>query len=293
MIRPPGSAVILQTPVSTKSSHGSPLARILAWTLGLAALGNQGCGSIGNWVQPGRVPPNVPAEVRANTNGMEVALTGIVIYNGPGTWKSRAYWDEYVVRLENHRSSEVVFTEFVLRDILNRGSLSGSEPESLELRGRRNVEFLGKLTPLAANHGERAGQYAAGAAGGYLLSALWIPGVAPVAAGGALLYGAPLIVAGAVPYYLVRTVIRSAEKSPDCVAEFERRRLKLPYTLAPGATATGSVFFPLTPGPARLLVYGQGEESPFELVVDLTGWEELHLRYTADPAALQKAVAGN
>lgn len=42
--------------------------------------------------------------------------------------------------------------------------------------------------------------------------------------------------------------------------EFQRRRLALPYELPAGESASGSLFFPMTPGPQRLIMRGHDGE---------------------------------
>jgi hypothetical protein len=58
--------------------------------------------------------------------------------------------------------------------------------------------------------------------------------------------------------------------------EFTRRRHALPLTLAPGATAQGSFFFPLAPGPQRLIVRGRTRSQTVEVVLDLKPLAGLH-----------------
>jgi hypothetical protein len=60
--------------------------------------------------------------------------------------------------------------------------------------------------------------------------------------------------------------------------EFTRRRLALPRTLGPGETVTGSLFFPMTPGPQRLILKTQSGEGPRELTLELKPLADLHLK---------------
>jgi len=61
-------------------------------------------------------------------------------------------------------------------------------------------------------------------------------------------------------------------------SEFQRRRLNLPLTLTPGQTATGSLFFPVTPGPQRLIVHGHDGEQPLDVTLELGPLATLHLK---------------
>jgi hypothetical protein len=64
-------------------------------------------------------------------------------------------------------------------------------------------------------------------------------------------------------------------------AEFDRRRLVLPLTVAPGATIEGSFFFPMTPGPRRMVLKGMTGGMPRALVLELKPLAGLHLKPTA------------
>jgi hypothetical protein len=61
-------------------------------------------------------------------------------------------------------------------------------------------------------------------------------------------------------------------------SEFQRRRLELPQSIAPGGSAAGSLFFPMTPGPQRLVVGGHAGNHEVHVVLDLASLAGLHLR---------------
>ena len=91
-----------------------------------------------------------------------------------------------------------------------------------------------------------------------------------VAAGGAGMLGIPLVLLG--------SGVRTAVARHGITREFERRRLELPLSLAGGATRTGSLFFPVTPDPARLeLKVRDGSGRRFDLSIDLGPLAGLHL----------------
>lgn len=60
--------------------------------------------------------------------------------------------------------------------------------------------------------------------------------------------------------------------------EFERRRLVLPVSMAPGTKMAGSLFFPMAPGPQRLVLIGRAGDAPIELSLDLEPLAGLHLK---------------
>ncbi|MBI2498132.1 MAG: hypothetical protein HYV75_09590 [Opitutae bacterium] len=100
------------------------------------------------------------------------------------------------------------------------------------------------------------------------------PGAAGAGAGAALLNVIPVVAV----VDITAVAIMNHQNKEKVVAEFNRRRLPLPLTLAPGESVTGSFFFPMTPGPQRLIIKGQAAESPMELVLELKPLASLHLK---------------
>jgi hypothetical protein len=87
-----------------------------------------------------------------------------------------------------------------------------------------------------------------------------------------------------IPLVLLGSGVRTMVARHAITAEFDRRALALPLPLAPGETRTGSLFFPVTPGPTRLFLLlkdtaGNGQD----LVLDLAPLAGLHLP-PANPA---------
>lgn len=60
--------------------------------------------------------------------------------------------------------------------------------------------------------------------------------------------------------------------------EFDRRRLKMPLTVAPGQKAERSLSFPMAPGPQRLILNGRAGDAPLEMVLELKPLAGLHLK---------------
>jgi len=147
-----------------------------------------------------------------------------------------------------------------------------------------------RLRPPAASGDSKtpvsAGSAIAGLAGvtGYMALA-----TSPVAAG-AVFWGAPVVIVAATPVLLVDQVFFAPKNRQLVLNEFNRRRLALPLRLEPGASVTGSVFFPLTPGPEMLSLRGRSGEIPLEVTVALSGLEGLHFTYVPDKAALKTAT---
>ena len=276
------------------------LPALIAW---LAA----GCQSSPSLVKAGTVKPVTPLELKAGTDGIELTVAGLIYYNSPGSWMKRAYWDEYVVRLDNHRPEAVMIDTIVLGDVLDWTVAPGVDPWAMETTGRMHEQYLYKLLapavagkfarlrPPAASGNPKAPASAAsvavdfagatGAAAAGLALA-----TSPVAAG-AVFWGAPLVIVAATPVVLVDQVFFAPKNRQLVLNEFNRRRLAWPIRLEPGASVSGSVFFPLTPGPEKLSVRGQSGEGALEVTLELTGLEGLHFTYVPDKAALKAATA--
>jgi hypothetical protein len=61
------------------------------------------------------------------------------------------------------------------------------------------------------------------------------------------------------------------------MAEFKRRRLALPLTLAPGETRTGSVFYPMVRNPSSLELRWSSESSSGQAALPLDFLRGLHV----------------
>jgi hypothetical protein len=78
------------------------------------------------------------------------------------------------------------------------------------------------------------------------------------------------------------------------MAEFTRRRLPLPLTLAPGETRTGSVFYPMVRDPRSLELYWSSETGNGQATLPLDFLHGLHVPAAQASAATQKdAKPGN
>jgi hypothetical protein len=80
-----------------------------------------------------------------------------------------------------------------------------------------------------------------------------------------------------LPLVAVGTVVANLHSKHKIDAEFARRRLALPLTLAPGQTVQGSLFFRITPGPHRLALHGRAADQPCDVTLPLTPLAGLHL----------------
>lgn len=261
-----------------------------------------GCGSAASqMVKPEAMKPVAPLELQMAAGGGEFTLTGLIAYDGPGAWKKHAYWDEYQVKFVNHGAESVELTALTLGDVLGREITAGNDPWVLEKAGQEQLAFLksqkidlspGKIALVPQSPPKpvvyTAGSVIAGTAvSAGAVSLFYLP-AAGVAVGG-LIFAAPVAIAVYSPAFLINKWSVDPKNRALVLAEFDRRRLKLPATIGPGAMVAGSVFFPLTPGPERLVLHGRRGAEAVEAAVVLLGLDGLHFPYFPDKATL-KAV---
>jgi hypothetical protein len=212
-------------------------------------------------------PPAVPLNLAAESPALALRLATVIVCDGPGSWKQRALWDEYVVSLANRGAEPLVLESAALVDLLGAEQVPGAYPWKLEQVSEGN---WGKYGPV--------GQFVFGAgafAGMVELSAIGYGLAGGVASGVFFAMPAFLVVDFAV------VGVMNHRNKAKVQAEFERRRLKLPLTLAPGGAAEGSLFFPLVPAPQRLIVRGQANGASMEIVLELLPLAGLHCKPAA------------
>ena len=205
-------------------------------------------------------------ELTASNPPLDLALRTTIVYNGPGSWKNDALWDEYVVQIRNRGENTVTLTGAVLADFAGAGVLPGDDPwvlekesQTLEQRYERaGVAFARGSIP----HGLIAGASAVTATSGGIVAG----SVATVAAASVI----------ALPvYYVVVWRVNHTNKAA-VNSEFTRRRLALPVTLAAGELRTGSLFFPMTPSPQSLTLRWSDGPAAGEVALALQPLQGLH-----------------
>lgn len=200
---------------------------------------------------------------------LQATLATLITYGGPGSWKREALWDEYVVELVNHGDRPLTIDSATLLDSKGTPYAAGSDPWVLEKQSKkleqqyrdRGEAFLRAAGPgvLAVGVGAAAGS----AAGAVLVS--------PALAGAAI---AAVVV---LPVYYLSVVGINHHNKKAVMKEFERRRLALPLTLAPGETRTGSFFFPMVRSPSSLVFHGANESVTTTAALSLDFLHTLHV----------------
>jgi hypothetical protein len=96
----------------------------------------------------------------------------------------------------------------------------------------------------------------------------------PAAAGAA---AATIIV---LPVYYVTVMGINHHNKKAVMTEFNRRRLPLPSTLAPGETRTGSLFYPTVRSPGSLALAWSNDASSSTAAIPLEFLQALHVPVT-------------
>jgi hypothetical protein len=202
---------------------------------------------------------------------LQTTLAAVISYGGPGSWKRQALWDEYVVVVENRGQHPVAISTATLVDSGGLAYSAGSKPWALEKRSKElekqyrahGEAFLRAAGAGAVIVGVGAGVGAAAAGGmGY---------VTPAAAGA----GVAAVVLLPVYYFSVLGINHHNKKA--VATEFNRRRISLPLTLAPGESRTGSLFYPMVRSPRSLALAWSSETGSTTTALPLEFLQSLHV----------------
>lgn len=249
-------------------------------TLVFVASGLTGCVSAKyKSVQKPLPPPAL--NLVTTTPVLEAYVRSVIVYHGPGSWKNEAYWDEYLVSFINRSDTTVVIDSVTLVDALDQEQFPGSDPWIVEDASRANLKKF-------EHHGK---QILVGTG----LGVAW--GMAPAAAiGGALSGSSALALVGVTTFFVIPAavvghVIVSHHAKGSIVAEFNHRRLPLPIVLEPHLLGSGSLFFPVSPGPQRLHLRGHRGDKPLAVTVDLSSLAGLHFLKQPNPPAVASTSA--
>ena len=197
---------------------------------------------------------------------LAATLNTVITYRGPGSWKREAFWDEYVVTLHNPDTEPLAITAVHLVDFAGTGQSEGNNPWKLESESKTlERKFRDAGVAFARNAGP---------------ATLWVgteyaAAITSFMGGGGLSALGTAVVVGVPVYYVTVIVINQHNKS-TVLAEFNRRRLVLPLTLPPGATTTGSFFFPMGPNPRLLRLNWSAGSNSGEAVLALDFLHGLH-----------------
>ncbi len=209
----------------------------------------------------------VPLNVKFPSAPLEASLSTEISDGGPGSWKREAFWDEYVVTVENHGDQALNVTSETLTDYEGVPRPAGSDPWALE-----------KESKTLERRYRDAGVAFARMAGPRVIATTAEPGiVASAGIGSTGAAAAATATAVALPAYGLTVLGINMHNKKAIKKEFDRRRLPLPLTLGPGETRTGSLFFPMIPNPQALTLGWTGTAGEGDTTLDLHFLEGLHV----------------
>ena len=231
--------------------------------------------------KPEDAKPAVALNLAVTQPPVETMLNTVIVYQGPGSWKRDAYWDEYMLTVSNHGTTPLTVESASLTGLANITAAPAAEPWALEKKSQQAVQTD---YALVLNDNDVAVQIGGGLATATAATAV---GAGYALATGASFsgLGAPLVLAGGIvivaPLYAGGAIYRNLTNRHEVEREFQRRSLVLPATLASSQIAQGSLFFPITPGPQRLILHCRVGNEPRDVTFDLTPLAGLHLKKRA------------
>lgn len=215
---------------------------------------------------------------------LQPTLAALISYGGPGSWKRQALWDEYVVTIENRGEQPLTIDSAALADSAGTPYVAGSDPWALEKQSKKlekqyrdhSEAFMRAAGPGVLIVGVGAATVSAAAGSSVFISA----GVA----------GAAIATVVVVPVYYITVVAINHHNKKAVMTEFNRRRLPLPVTLAPGETRTGSLFYPMVRSPGSLGLAWSNDLGSSTAVLPLEFLKALHVPAApVDQAAKQSS----
>ena len=200
-------------------------------------------------------------DLELGSTPLKTRLDSVIVYQGQGSWKLAAYWDEVMLTMANEGDEPINLNAVSLVDYAGTLVPAGSDPWQLELASRTQrdrytasgVNFaLNTLGYVSFTYGATGAGFFVGAA----LTSSW---------GGATT-GAVLGLA-AVPVTAIAVYANNQKHKRAIEHEFNRRRLALPLTVPTHAARSGSFFFPMTVSPQALrLEWSRGPASGVSLL---------------------------
>ena len=206
-------------------------------------------------------PPSAP---------LQPTLAALIIYGGPGSWKREALWDEYVLAVKNSGERPVTIDFTTLKDADGAAVAAGVDPWALEKQSKI-LEKQYRASGVAFIRTAGPGVLIVGVGAAAVAATTTSVFVSAAAAGAAL---AAIVV---LPVYYVSVWGINHHNKKAVMAEFTRRRLPLPLTLAPGETRTGSVFYPMVRDPRSLQLHWSGESGNGQATLLLDFLHGLHV----------------
>jgi hypothetical protein len=234
-----------------------------------------GCGATKMVKDPEGLVLEQPLASNADSH-LDIKLDFVIVRGGPGTWARNAYWDEYLLRIENRTDQPITLIRVYIVDS-QQFSQRSSGDRSYLLKASKETKKRYKKHGLTVKAGVNPGALvlASGAAfvGGAAVGIAALGGSATAvgAAGAAVaaIYAAPvLLLAGGI----------QAHNTGVVSDEIRKRHTKLPRELQPGEKQELDLFYPLAPSPLQVEIQYRLKDIYHTLTLDTSEvLEGLHI----------------
>jgi len=205
-----------------------------------------------------------PLNLNVRDGGVYGTLLARIVPGKEGSWKHKAYWEEYALSIVNVGQEPVSISAASLRVGGGRRVAAGDDPWALEAWSRKPVSPSG---PDFAGHPVVA---TTTSVIGYMLSMVG----SLTGDYGKIATGMVMAIAVAAVPAVMESTDENARRRIEL--EFDERRIKLPVTLQAGDYVDGSLFFPITRGGEHLEIEFSASDHAGRLRFDLgTSKEDL------------------
>ncbi|MDJ0941275.1 MAG: hypothetical protein QNJ00_16055 [Woeseiaceae bacterium] len=256
----------------------------------LAALGLglllTGCAGSHVLDEPADIELNHPLAV-ADDGRVTAMLEWVVVKDGPGTWASNAFWDEYQLQLGNTSESDLTIVQVQVVDSLGTTHVPAADRDTLlyasKLTEKRYAAQSLDVQPGAGTFGMVAAGVAGGAVAFTAMGATLVSSAAGTAGvSGAAVAPMTTFLAYSVPLLVVGGIVH-AENNAEVSEEIAARQTPMPVVLMPGEHTDVRVFVPVAPSPRAVrIIYRTGTGAEL-LEIDTS--EVLEGLHFADPNA--------
>lgn len=261
--------VLMRAKILTEHRSAARMEIRVAFMLLMALLILPGCVSKRYQSASKKTPPAVPLNLDAQQPPLTAVLNTLIVFQGPGSWKREAYWDEYVVSIVNNGPTPITVDGAVLTASANASQMPGSDPWALEKQSHKILKDQSPGRKLVAGSGPALASLGIGVGGAAL-------GYAALETGSEAAIAGATVAALAIPVFVVGSGVRAITAPYGIQKEFNRRRLVLPLELRPGEMRQGSLFFSITPAPQHLELDFRSEGIAQSDSIDLAPLANLH-----------------
>src|SRR5271166_6629622 len=98
----------------------------------ICALALSGCVAIKYQMAQKGAPPAALLSITDSQPPIDVGVRSVIVDGGPGSWKRRALWDEYVVTIRNQSEQPLTVVAAALIDFSGKPLSPGADPWALE-----------------------------------------------------------------------------------------------------------------------------------------------------------------